>query len=95
MKRLSTPMFLRIETSEQLDAVSNALDMFFDMEDDLIMDDAITTVREVRALAVLSDDQLTEALRERRIESERRLDQLLAINEVRHNLQISINKSPE
>jgi len=95
MKNLKKPVFLKIGTVEQLNALIQSLDMSFDMVNDMALDDLITTTREVRELSVLSDSALADNLNARREDTDSRLDHLLSIHTLQQNLQMLIGKLPE
>jgi len=87
MNKLQTPLFLTIETQEQLDALSQALEMQYDMQDDIVLDETVTSVSEVRTLATRSDQEIMANLKDRRKTTDRNIDMLLATNELRASLE--------
>ncbi len=91
MNKLQSPLFLKIETQEQLNALSQALDMQYDMQDDMVLDDTVTSVSEVRTLATRSDQEIMANLTDRRKTTDRSIDMLLAINELRTSLESIID----
>ena len=95
MKKLKIPVFLKIESEEQLNVLNDALTLLFDMENDAALDELVTSASEVRKLAILSDAALEANLDARRENTDSRLDNLLSINILQHNLQNIVDKLPE
>jgi len=93
--KFNPPRFLKIATDEELNALRRALQMQFDMEDDIVLEETVTSVDEVRALAMMSDDDIRSNLIARRKATDASIDNLLATVELQNSLQKVIDNLPD
>ena len=82
MAKLKEVKFLPIETTEEMAAIRQALEVQQDIENDMVFDDIPNTVRGVRTLAAMSDEELHNELKERSEVTNDRLDRLLATSDL-------------
>jgi len=83
---------ITLTSQQQVNALHFALQMQRDMQDDMVLDDAITSVDEVRDLAGKCDDEILANLRARRKDASDAIDRLLVTIELQNQLQRAIDK---
>ena len=83
---------ITLTSQQQVNALHFALQMQRDMQDDMVLDDAITSVDEVRDLAGKCDDEILANLRARRKDASDAIDRLLVTIELQNQLQREIAK---
>ena len=93
--RLKQPLFLKVETEEQLRVLNHALQMQYDFEADTVTDETITTVDEIRNLASMLDENIRKNVVERRKLLNEKIDNVIAIVDLQHALQRVIDASPD
>ncbi len=85
MATLNKPLVLLITSDEQLASLRRALEMQCCMEDDILLDDTVTSIAEVRNLAVLDDTELRSKLADRRRAANIAIDRMLTTRELQSN----------
>ena len=83
-------LYLQIATETELNSLRRALEMQYEMENDIVLDEIVLQARQVRELATLSDDEINHRLIEMREETGQRIDNLLATTDLRIRLENSI-----
>jgi len=85
MAKFNKPLLLSIGSDEQLDSLRRALEMQSEMEQDIVLDDTITNVSEVRAISKQSDEEMQIELNKRRKDTNVAIDRLLTTLELQAN----------
>jgi hypothetical protein len=68
-KVLNTPVYLKISTHHEMDALKSSLEQVIDMRADTLFDEFPFNVSDIRALAAMPDDRMKEELRSMRKEA--------------------------
>jgi len=82
---------LKLTSQRQVNALYRALQMQHDMENDIVLDDTITSAREIRDLAVKSNDEILANLKARRKETSDAVDRLIDTIDLQNQLQNAID----
>ena len=85
------PITLKLTSQQQVNALYRALQMQHDMENDIALDDTITSVYEVRTLAAKSDDEIKFNLVARYKDTNDAIDRLVATIDLQNQLQNAID----
>jgi hypothetical protein len=83
---------ITLSSQRQVNSLHRALQMQYDMENDIVLDDTITSVREVRDLAVKSNDEILDNLKARRKETNDAVDRLVDTIDLQNQLQNAIDR---
>ncbi len=86
MKKLLKPFTLVVSTKEQLAVLQAALDSYFDFTNDTVLDDSITTVKEIHELHGMPDEEMAVKIGYQRHETDKAINRLLALQELRHKV---------
>lgn len=82
---------IRLSSQQQVNSLYSALQMQRDMQDDIVLDDTITTVDDLRDMATLGDDEIKAKLIARRKDASEAIDRLLVTIELQNQLQRAID----
>ncbi len=85
MATLDKPLVLLINSTEQLESLRRALEMQCCMEDDILLDDTVNSIAEVRNLAVLDDTTLRSKLADNRRAANIAIDRMMTTRELQSN----------
>jgi len=85
------PITLKLTSQQQVNALYRALQMQHDMENDIALDDTITSVDEIRTLAAKSDDEIKFNLVARYKDTNDAIDRLVATIDLQNQLQNAID----
>lgn len=83
---------ITLTSQQQVNALAQALEMQYDMQNDMALDDTITSVGEVRELAGKCDDDIRANLVARRKDANDALDRLIATIDLQNKLQNAIDR---
>lgn len=86
------PITITLTSQQQVNALYRALQMQYDMENDMALDDTVTSVDEVRDLAGKSDDDIRANLAARRKDANDAIDRLLSTIDLQNQLQNAIDR---
>ena len=83
---------ITLTTQQQVDSLHMALQMQRDMQDDMVLDDTVTSIEEVRDLAGKCTSDIIADLNARRKNTSEAIDRLLVTTELQNQLQREIAK---
>jgi len=86
------PITITLTTQRQVNALFQALQMQYDMVNDCVLDETITTVEELRTLASKSYDEIRADLNTRREDTNKSIDILLSTIDCINKLQNAIDR---
>jgi hypothetical protein len=82
---------IRLTSQQQVNALHFALQMQRDMQDDIVLDDTVTSVGQVRDLAGKCDADIVQNLAARRKDTSEAIDRLMTTIELQNQLQRAID----
>jgi hypothetical protein len=83
---------LTLTTQMQVDSLMRALEMQHNIEDDIVLEDTVTTVNDVRMLSEKDDFEMMAMLRKRRNDTKDAINRLIATNSLIYLLQNELDK---
>jgi len=81
------PMTLVIKSKNELDALRRAVNVQYEVENDSLLDDVISSTQKFRAMQQQSDHYISGALQQYRASTNDRIDGLLAMERLRERIE--------
>jgi len=82
MSKLLNAQFIKIETTEEMDALKHALEVQIDIENDMVWDELPMNVHEIRRLAEMDNDMMRRELGQMMKNFDERSDRLEATQQL-------------
>lgn len=86
MSKDTFPMTLVINDADELDALRRAINVQFEVENDNVLDDVISSAEKIRTLSEQSDGYINGQLHQFRRDTATRVDALMAMSRLRERI---------